>query len=118
MNEKNIHLAEEYYKAMKSKDLPRIEGYLHPEVHFLSPLAEAKGKEAVLEGIKKFISFFNDLNVRAKFGSENQAVIIYDVDCSEPIGSIRTTALLTFKENLISDIELFFDAGVFTAAKP
>lgn len=58
MNGKNADLAEAYYTAMKNKDLPGTASYLHPEVHFVSPLADVKGKEAVLEGIKGFMFFF------------------------------------------------------------
>lgn len=37
------------------------------------------GKEAVLNAAKCFMGIFNTLTIRAKFGSEDQAMILYDV---------------------------------------
>lgn len=113
MIEKNAALAEAYYNAMNNKDLPGTARYLHPEVHFLSPFAELKGKEAVLGAIKGFISYLNNLTIRSKFEFGNQLSLVYDGDFPEPIGNVRTAALMTFQDDLIIDLELFFDARPF-----
>lgn len=106
-------IIEEYYKAMSNKTLEKVEKYLHPDVEFSAPLAKVKGKEAVIENTKTFIAFFKALNIRASFGSSNQAMIVYDVDFPEPFGTLKSSALMSFENGLIRKIELFYDARPF-----
>jgi Domain of unknown function (DUF4440) len=106
-------IIEEYYKAIGSKNFELIKKRLHPDVQFIGPLAKMKGKEAVLEATKKFTSLFKTLNIRAKFGSKNQAMVVYDLDCPEPIGIFSSSALMTFENEFITKIELFYDARPF-----
>jgi len=51
--------------------------------------------------------------MRVKFASGNQVMLAYDLNCVSPIGTIRVAALMIFEDNLISSIELFFDARAF-----
>ncbi len=110
MKEKNIAMAEAYYKAMKARDLDVMKTFLHPDAEFLGPVAELSGRENVLDGYRYFLTYFNELNIRTICGSEDHAMIAYDLSFPQPIGSVRTAALLTFKDNLISRIEIFCDA--------
>jgi ketosteroid isomerase-like protein len=103
----------EYYKAMGQRDFGKLEGLLSSDVQFIGPLAKLKGKEAVIEATKRFSSLFKTLSVRAKFGSNNQAMVVYDLDCPEPIGIFSSSALMTFENGLITKIELFYDARPF-----
>ncbi len=107
-NKTNVAVA--YYEAMNHKNIDFIEKRVHPNVHFIGPLAEFTGKEAYLDSVKKFFNLFKSIQIRQQFGSEDQAIIVYDVDCPEPIGILRAVALLKFKEDLISRVELFYDA--------
>jgi len=109
----NIAIAEAYYTAMAEKNIAGMEKYLHPDVRLISPLAEILGKEAVLESAKKLIALFKTLTIRAKFGSEDQAMLAIDLDYPAPIGNLRTAVLMTFKDGLITKNELFFDARPF-----
>jgi hypothetical protein len=111
--ERNVAAAEAYYHAMNANDLAGVASHLHPDVQFVSPMVNVAGKEAVLEAVKRFRSRLNSIRVHTKFGSELQAILIYDVDFGEPIGISRTAALIAFKDNLISRIELFYDARPF-----
>ena len=104
---------EEYYKAMGERNFEKLEKMLSPDVQFIGPLAKMQGKEAVIEATKKFSSVFKSLNVRAKFGSQTQAMAVYDLDCPEPIGIFSSSALMTFENGLITKIELFYDARPF-----
>jgi hypothetical protein len=113
MSASNINIAEHYYEAMNNKDLNKIALYLHPKVEFLGPLAQLEGKEAVLESAKGFLGIVDSVKMRVKFASGNQVMLAYDLNCVSPIGTIRVAALMTFEDNLISSIELFFDARVF-----
>lgn len=111
MNESNLAIAEAYYNGLNKKNLIEVSKYLHSDVHFVSPFMQKQEKEVVLDAIKGFMEVFSTLSIRAKFESSNQVAIVYDVNFPEQVhrGSIRTAALLTFKENLIFAIELFFD---------
>jgi hypothetical protein len=114
MNEKNLMTVEAYYKALNDKNLSAIAQCLHPNVKFLGAMASIAGKEEVLEGVKRLLPLFNDLTIRAKFAAGNQVMLAYDLNCFEPIGTIRVAALISLEEtNLISGIELFFDPRAF-----
>lgn len=67
----------------------------------------------MLEATKNFMAFFKTLTLRAKFGFADQAMVVYDVDFPDPIGIIPTASLMTFQEELVTKIELFFDARPF-----
>jgi ketosteroid isomerase-like protein len=113
MSEKNIASAVAYYQAMGNKDISSIEQYLHPDVVLISPLAVVTGKDAVLNSVKHFFAVFNKLTIRTQFATEDQAMVVYDLDCSAPIGAFKGAALLTFKDDLIIGYELFYDARPF-----
>jgi hypothetical protein len=113
MTEKNVVSAVAYYRAMADKDLTDMERYLHPDVHLISPMEELTGKEAVLAAVKPLVNLIKSIKVHAKFGSEDQAMLTYDMDFSAPIGVCRAAALMTFKDGLIMRNEIFFDARPF-----
>jgi len=113
MNENNVAVAEAYYTAMKEKNVEGMGKYLHPDVQFKGPLVEIKGKEAFLEAAKGFVTFFKTLTIRAKFGSGDQAMVVYDLDFPEPVGRLPTAGLITFQDGLIAKIELFCDGRPF-----
>jgi hypothetical protein len=117
MSENNLKLVSAYYRAMNEKNLAGIEKCLHPEILFIGPLAEMAGKDAVLESVKRFFLIFNKLTVRSKLGSEDQAMVVYDLDCPAPIELFRAAAFMTFKDNLIARLELFYDARPFEKKK-
>jgi hypothetical protein len=103
----------DYYNAIGQRDFGKVESYLSPDVQFSGPLAKLKGKEAVIESIKRFSTVFKTLHVRAQFGSSHQAMAVYDLDCPDPIGMVSSSALMTFEKGLITKIELFYDARPF-----
>lgn len=110
MLENNLSIARAYYTEMSQKNMAGLEKYLHADVHFKGPLAEVHGKAAMLEAAVKFISLFKTLEMRTLCHSENQVMVVYDVDFPEPIGATPTAALLDVHNGLITKIELFFDA--------
>lgn len=117
MDQSTLPLAKAYYTAMGEKDVTVMEKYLHPDVQFVTPLTALKGKEAYLEAVKGFVAFFKTLTIRAAFGSENQAMLVYDIDFPVPIGYSSAAVLLTFQEGLIVRIELFFDGRPFDQSR-
>jgi hypothetical protein len=113
MPEKNVASAAAYYKAMADKDLAGMARRLHLDVRLVTPMEELTGKEAVLEAAKRLLPLINSIQVRGKFGSEDQAMLTYDMDFAAPIGVCRAAALMTFKDGLIMRNEIFFDSRPF-----
>lgn len=113
MTKNNALIGEAYYIAMGEKNVAGMEKHLHPDVKFFGPLATATGKQAVLDGNSRFMTFFNSLKVRAKFGSSDQAMIVYDLEFPAPIGTLSSSSLMSFEDGLIIRIELFYDARPF-----
>ena len=111
MDTNNVALAEKYYTLLGRKNVEGIKKCLHPDVELHSPLATVKGKEAVVKAASNFSNVIKSLTIRAKFGSGDQAVIISDSDIPGVVGSFPTASLLSFCDELIVKIELFYDGG-------
>ena len=114
MYQKNIDIAQAYYTAMAEKNIVALESFLDTNVIFVAPLATRIGKDEVVGAIKNFMAFFITLTIRAQFGSQDQALIVYTLDFPAPIGKVETVALLNIKDGLVTKIELFYDARPFT----
>jgi SnoaL-like domain len=113
MTERNVASAIAYYKAINDKNGAAMGRHLHPDVQLVSPMEHLTGKEAVLDAAKKLSMHIQGIKMHAKFGSEEQAMVTYDMNFAEPIGVCRAAALMTFKDGLIARNELFFDARPF-----
>lgn len=113
METNNMARAEAYYTLVGERNVEGIKKYLHSDVEFLSPLATSKGKEAVVKATTGFMNTFKSLSIRAKFGADDQAMIVYDVDIPGIAKDFPGASLLTFRDGLIVRIELFFDASQF-----
>jgi SnoaL-like domain len=113
VTETNVASAVAYYQAMADKDLTGTARHLHPDIRLVTPMEELTGKEAVLEAAKRLLPFIDSIKVHAKFGSEDQAMLTYDMSFAAPIGICRAAALMAFKDGLIVRNEIFFDARPF-----
>lgn len=108
-----ITRAEEYYKLVGEKNGEGIKRYLHSAVEFYGPLATLKGRDAVVDATSNFMKVFASLTIRAKFGSGDQAMIVYDTDIPGISKNFPGASLLTFRDGLIVRIELFHDGTRF-----
>ncbi len=113
MSKTNMEIVETVYTLMVKKDIESLEKYIHPDIHFIAPLGEAKGKEAYLEKTKFFMDSLKTVSVRSIFGSGDQVMFAYTVDFPEPFGVVRSAGLMTFEGGLIKKAELFYDARPF-----
>lgn len=113
----NLSLAESYYNAMLAKDFEKMAGYLHDNVHFIGPLAEMHGKDAVVTAAKNFGGILQDIQIRSRFADGNQIMFAYDMVIPAPIGKFRAAVLMEFTDRLISKIDLFYDASPFQEKK-
>ena len=98
-----------YYTALSNKRIDEVATYLHPEIRFSDPQETVTGKEAVLQAARGFSTIFNRLTIRAQFGSPDQAMIVYEAEIPGLPKPLPAASLLSFREGLISRIELFYD---------
>ncbi len=117
MKTNHVERAEEYYTLVGEKNVEGIKKYLHTDVEFFGPMATLRGKEAVLEATTNYMKIFNSLTIRAKFGAKEQAMIVYDVDIPGIRKDFPGAVLLTFCDELIVKIELFYDSAAFQEKK-
>lgn len=113
LTEKNVVIAEAYYKAMEQKDIAGVASYLHPHVQFVSPTAVLAGKGSALEAAQRYMSIVRGIRIRTRFSFDNLSMLTYDADFGEPIGICRTAVQMTFTDGLIERLELYFDASPF-----
>lgn len=78
----NLTIAESYYNAMLAKDFDKMASYLYDNVHFIGPLAEMYGKDAVVSTAKNFSGILQDIQIRSRFASGNQIMFAYDMGSS------------------------------------
>lgn len=109
----NVTTARTFYTLMGERKVADMGQHVHPEVHFIAPFSQMKGKEAYLEAVKKFCSEFKTLTIRAILGAGDQVVLVYDLGFPAPIGNIPSASLMTFQQGLIAKIELFYDSHPF-----
>lgn len=113
----NITIAENYYRSMLQKNFDALGACLHPDVLFIGPLAEMAGKELVVEAAKNLSRILIDIKIRSRFSCGDQIMFAYDFMFPQPIGMLRAAVLMEFKNQLISRIELFYDARPFEAKR-
>ena len=116
-SDNNLKVAENYYNSMLAKDFDKMASYLACNVHFVGPLAEMHGKDAVVSAAKNFGGILQDIQIRSRFSSGNQIMFAYDMIVPAPIGKFRAAVLMEFTDRLISKIELFYDASPFEEKK-
>ena len=73
-SDNNLKVAENYYNSMLAKDFDKMAGYLHNDVHFIGPLAEMHGKDAVVTAAKNFGGILQDIQIRSRFADGDQIV--------------------------------------------
>lgn len=115
--EDNLSIAEAYYKAMLEKNFDAMEARLNPDVHLITPLAELFGREHLLESARNLSGLLHDIEFRAKFSMGNQVMMAYNFIFPDPIGKLRASVLMDFKNQLITKIELFYDGRPFETTK-
>ena len=75
-SDNNLKSAESYYNAMLAKDFDKMASYLHDNIHFIAPLAEMHGKEAVVTAAKNFGGILQDIRIRSRFAADNQICLL------------------------------------------
>lgn len=111
MNNKEIACA--YYTAMGQKNVAAMAQYLDKNVQLVGPLGTRSGKEAVLEVVEKHVAFFHALTIHVVVAEHEHVMLTMDMDFPAPVHTLQTAVHLTLHNELITNIELFFDASKF-----
>lgn len=117
MEKDNVAVAEVYYSAVAQRDIAGMEKCLHPAVQLKNPLGVTSGREAVLEAAKKILPLFESLRIRTMLSAGDQVVVIWDLVFPAPIGNMPSASLLTFRDGLIANIEIFCDLRAFETSR-
>jgi hypothetical protein len=113
-SDNKLKIAESYYSALLAKDFNRMTNYLHENVHFIGPLAEMHGREAVVSAAKNLSQILQAIHIRSRFVANNQIMLVYDFMFSTLALKLRAAVLMEFTGQFISKIELFYDGRPFT----
>jgi hypothetical protein len=117
MSENNLSIVLAYYEAINQSNPILAAEKLADNVQIISPLATRTGKVDVAEALKGFCSAVERVTVTAKFTSENQVMLAYDMLFPKPIGNLRAAGLLNVDHGLITSIELFYDGQAVMSKK-
>lgn len=113
ITEKNLATATAYFTAIRKQDFTSLEKCVHPNIHFIGPALSLKDKGTFLTAATSCAALITNLTIREKFASEDQVMLVYNCDCSLAPETLRAAALMTFQNDLITKLELFFDASPF-----
>ena len=113
MREEAARIAEAYLQAWQRKDEAGIATFVHPQVEFVGPIAQTKGRDAFLAGAQRMFPLLKEIKIHTMFFSGDQVLFTYDFICVEPVGICRTAELITIKDGQIGRVELFFDPRPF-----
>lgn len=110
MSKELMTLGVAYYKALGEKNMDAVKDCLHPDIQFSDPQEKVIGREAVLKAAEGFTRIFKTLTIRAQFGGDHQAMIVYEIEIPGFPKKLQAASLLSFQDGLISQIELFYDS--------
>ncbi len=117
MSNNNLSTVLAYYEAINQKQPDLAAEKLAENVSILSPLDEKHGKTEVVNALKGFCSAVESVSIRAEFSKDNQVMLAYDILFPKPIGNLRAAGLITLDQNLITNIELFYDGRIVQTKK-
>jgi len=109
-------LATRYVEACGQHDYDSVAQCLAPDVAFKGPNTQTTGVEAYLAALKRMAPIWKGNHIRKVFADDTSACVIYDFITSTEAGSIPAIELLTYRDDRIASIELFFDRVQFAPA--
>jgi hypothetical protein len=100
-------IAGEYLAAVNARDLRAIGKTLHPDLHFVGPTGEVRGRESFLEVYNKVFAGLEKLDMTAEALSNNLIYFKYYMVPPAPLGPIHGTLKTTHADDgLIKKIEM------------
>lgn len=118
MHNKQKEVGHTYYTKVSENNWQEVDELLDESVRLCSPMAVLEGKKAVIEATRNFRNMVKSLRVRSSFGSETQAVVLYECDVPGISDAFPGASLLDIDEKgKIIAIQLYYDSHPFLAQK-
>lgn len=111
MNKSNLEYAKQYYDWIVKKDLNNINNLLHETIEFVGPMCTIKGKSEVFSAITGYAKIVEDIEIIDKFSSNDKVMLTYLLTYQGQ--KSRAAVMLTFANNLIKKLELYYDPTPF-----
>lgn len=108
-------LCQRYYAAWRRKDLDGILACLDPNVVFISPNANSRGRDAYATATRRFLPLVTRVDLRGTFVAHGGAMAALNFHCIEPIGISPVAELIGVTNGLIAEDQIFFDPRPFEA---
>ena len=109
-------LAVRYIEAAGSKDYAAITPMLAPDVTFKGVAFETRGAEEFIAPFKRMAPVWVRSDIRNVFVEGDQVCVIYDFVTDTDAVSVPCIELITFRDEKITRVELFFDRVQFAPA--
>lgn len=113
MNANILEIGEAYLNALDQKDIAKITSLVDPAIHFKMPLAEVFRRDDFIMAVRQMLANSKGVHILAKFASGSRAMFVYEVIFNEPVGTVKSSSLMTFDGDKITEMEVLFDARPF-----
>jgi len=107
-------IARAYGEAMSNKDVDAIVKISADDIVCTSPIGKTTGVAAFRGFQEGFARMIKKLDIRAAYGDETQAVLIYAVE-THPVPHSLVAELIQIKDGKIVSTELIYDATPYAA---
>ena len=111
---KALTVARIYVNAIAGKDIEKILSVSADDIICNSPVGRLEGIAAFRGFHEGFARMIKKVTVRAAFGDDEQAVIVYSAE-THPVPSATTAELIVVKNGKITSTEVIYDATPFAA---
>ncbi len=109
-------LATQYIEFVGNKNYDAVADILAPDVSFKGPFMASNSAQDFIAALRRMAPIWKGNVLRAAFADDERACVIYDFVSNTEAGSIPSVELLTFRDDRISSVELFFDRMQFAPA--
>jgi len=107
-------IARAYGEAMSNKDVDAIVKISADDIVCTSPIGKTTGVAAFRGFQEGFARMIKKLDIRAAYGDETQAVLIYAVE-THPVPHSLVAELIQIKDGKIVSTEVIYDATPYAA---
>lgn len=104
-----------YVEAAGGKDADTLEKLLADDVMFIGPFTKTTGAADYMNALQRMAPIWDRSDVREAFTSGSKACVAYDF-ITKAQTALTCVEVLTFEEERITHIELFFDPAAFAQA--
>jgi hypothetical protein len=105
--QEKLRIAGEYLAAVNARSLHSVGKTLHPDLHFMGPTGEVRGRERFLENFHTVFADLEKLDMTGEALSDNLVFFKYYMVAPAPPGRIQGTMKTTHSEDgLIKKIEM------------